>query len=108
MFGFSFGPKSVSVTEAYERLGTDGNVLLDVRTKDEVREVGVPGALNIPLDRLEAQASRLAGYSSIYVMCRSGGRSARAANLLHGLGLKQVMNVSGGIIAWQNAGLPTV
>ncbi|MHB0865335.1 MAG: rhodanese-like domain-containing protein [Minisyncoccota bacterium] len=107
MFGFSLGPKNTTVTEVHERLGTDGHVLLDVRTKEEVREISVPGALNIPLDRLEAQASQLAGYTSIDVMCRSGGRSAMAANMLHGLGLTHAMNVSGGIIAWQNAGLPT-
>lgn len=107
MFGFSLGPKNITVTEARERLGTEGHVLLDVRTKEEVREMSVPGALNIPLDRLEAQAGQLSGYSSIHVMCRSGGRSAVAANMLHGLGMTQVLNVSGGIIAWQNAGLPT-
>ncbi len=108
MFGFSLGPKNISVTEAHGRLGTEGHVLLDVRTKDEVREVGVPGAVNIPLDRLEAQAARLTEYSSIHVLCRSGGRSAAAANLLHGLGMTHVMNVSGGILAWRQAGLPTI
>lgn len=106
MFGFSFGPKNISVTDAYQKLGTEGHVLLDVRTKEEVRDVAVPGALNIPLDRLEAQASKLADYSSIHVMCRSGGRSAIATNLLHGLGMTQAENVSGGITAWQNAKLP--
>ena len=107
MFGFSFGPKSVSVTDAYEKLGTDGHCLLDVRTRSEVREVGVPGALNIPLDRLEAEAHRLSAYTSIHVMCRSGGRSSMATNLLHGLGMTHAENVSGGILAWQAANLPT-
>ncbi len=107
MFGFSLGPKNITVTEAYERLGSDGHVLLDVRTKEEVRSAGIPGALNIPLDHLEAQAPRLGEYASIHVICRSGGRSAVAASLLHGLGLTHATNVSGGIIAWQRAGLPT-
>lgn len=107
MFGFSIGPKNVTVTEAYEMLGTDGHCLLDVRTKDEVRAQSVPGALNIPLDRLEGQAAKLEGYTSIHVMCRSGGRSAVATNLLNGLGMAHAMNVSGGILAWDAAGLPT-
>ena len=107
MFGFSFGPKNITVHDAHATLGTEGHVLIDVRSREEVRDIGVPGAVNIPLDQLEAQAPRLAGYTSIHVMCRSGGRSAMAANLLHGLGMTQVMNVSGGIIAWENAGLPT-
>ena len=106
MFGLSFGPQSIPVTEAYERLGTDGHVLLDVRTREEVRAEGIAGALNIPLDRLETEAARLKEYASIHVICRSGGRSSMATTILHGLGLGQTANVSGGIIAWQKAGLP--
>ncbi len=106
MFGFSLGPQSIPVTEAYERLGAEGHVLLDVRTREEVRAEGIAGALNIPLDRLETEAPRLTQYGSIHVICRSGGRSSMATDLLHGLGLKQATNVTGGIIAWQKAGLP--
>ncbi len=108
MADFSSGPQSVSATDAYERLGTEGHVLLDVRTRDEVREEGIAGALNIPLDRLENEAIRLTQYGSIHVICRSGGRSSMATDLLHGLGLTQATNISGGIIAWQKAGLPIV
>ena len=106
MFSF-FGPKSITVTEAYEKLGADGHCLLDVRTRDEVRAQSVPGALNIPLDRLDAHTDELARYASIHVMCRSGGRSARATALLHSAGLSYAENVSGGILAWEAAGLPT-
>ncbi|MHB1769926.1 MAG: rhodanese-like domain-containing protein [Minisyncoccota bacterium] len=108
LVGFSSGPQSVSVTDAYGRLGTEGHVLLDVRTRDEVRAEGIAGALNIPLDRLEIEAARLKQYGSIHVICRSGGRSSMATNLLHDLGLTQATNVIGGIIAWQKSGLPIV
>ena len=107
MFGISFGPKTVSVEEACELLGTDGHCLVDVRTHGEVSEVAVPGALHIPLDRLEAEAHKLKDYMSIHVMCRSGGRSAMATSALHGIGMTHAKNVSGGIIAWQQAKLPT-
>ncbi len=106
MFSF-FGPKGVSVTDAYERLGADGHCLLDVRTKEEVRMQRIPGAHNIPLDRLAGQVGQLSAYTSIHVLCRSGGRSARATALLHSLGLQHAENVSGGILAWEAAGLPT-
>ncbi len=106
MFSF-FGPKSVSVTDAYERLGTDGHCLLDVRTSGEVHAQSIPGARNIPLDRLAGQVAQLSAYTSIHVLCRSGGRSAQATALLHSLGLKHAENVSGGILAWEAAGLPT-
>ena len=106
MFGFSSDPRSVSVTEAYERLGAEGHVLLDVRTREEVRAEGIAGALNIPIDHLETEAVRLKQYDSIHVICRSGGRSSVATGLLHDLGLGQATSVTGGIIAWQRAGFP--
>ena len=105
MFSF-LGPKGVSVTEAYQKLGADGHCLLDVRTQEEVRVQRIHGALNIPLDRLELQAPRLAGFASVHVLCRSGGRSARAVALLHALGITQAQNVSGGMLAWEAARLP--
>ncbi len=107
MFGISFGPENVSVHEAHEHLGKDGHCLLDVRTVEEVSEARVPGSLNIPLDRLEAESHLLSSYTSIHVMCRSGGRSAMATSALHGVGMTQAKNVSGGIMAWIAAKLPT-
>lgn len=107
MFGISFGPKNVTVTDAHAKLGSNGHVLLDVRTHEEVREVHVPGSLHIPLDRLESEAPMLETYTSIHVMCRSGGRSLMAANLLHNLGMTHAENVAGGITAWQAENLPT-
>lgn len=107
MFGISFGPRNVTVTEANELLGTDGHCLVDVRTHDEVAQESVPGALHIPLDRLEAEAHKLKGHDSIHVMCRSGGRSAMATSALHSLGMTHAKNVSGGIMAWKAAKLPT-
>ena len=108
MFGLSFGPKSVTVHEAHEKLGTPGHALVDVRTRDEVRAKSVPGALHISLDSLEGRVGELADYASIHVLCRSGGRSAMATNLLHGAGMTHAENVTGGIIAWEAAGLPTI
>lgn len=107
MFGFTFGPKSVSVVEAHERVGTEGHCLLDVRTTEEVRDTAIIDARNIPLDHLEARAAELSQFASIHVICRSGGRSSMATNLLHSLGITQAENVSGGLIAWEAAGLPT-
>ena len=107
MFGFSFGPKSVTVHEAHEKLGTPGHALVDVRTRDEVRAQSVPGAVHISLDTLESRLHELGDFTSIHVMCRSGGRSAMATSLLHDAGMTHAENVTGGIIAWEAAGLPT-
>ena len=107
MFGFSSNSKDVTVAEAEQQLGAADHCLLDVRTKEEFREVSAPGALNIPLDQLQAGAPQLAKYSTIHVICRSGARSAMATRLLHDLGLPQAVNVAGGMLAWESAGLPT-
>jgi hydroxyacylglutathione hydrolase len=101
-----FGPKEVTVHEAHEALGTDKHCLIDVRTHDEVAGGAVPGSLHIPLDRLEAHVDKLKDFDSIHVMCRSGGRSSIATDILHKMGMKQAINVRGGMLAWQAAKLP--
>ncbi|HEX8947171.1 MAG TPA: rhodanese-like domain-containing protein [Candidatus Paceibacterota bacterium] len=107
MFGFSLFPKDVSVQEAAEKLGAEGHLLLDVRTRGEVQMMGIKGALNIPLDRLEGSLDQLRGYSSIHIICQTGNRSSYATQMLHALGLTQAENVAGGIVTWVRAGLPT-
>ena len=107
MFGFSLFPKTVTVAEAFEKLGADGHILLDVRTKGEVRDLGIKGAVHIPLDRLEAELERLGEHASIHVICRSGSRSGVAVQIMNGAGISQAANVTGGMIAWEREGLPT-
>ncbi len=107
MFGFSLSPKEVSVTEAFEHLGTENHLLLDVRTKGEVRDVRAKGSLNIPLDQIESALEQLRDYSSIHVICHSGSRSGFATQILHEKGITNAKNVVGGMIAWQHAGLET-
>lgn len=106
MFGFSSPTNIVSVHEAFEHLGNEGHILLDVRRADEVRAAGITGALHIPLDRLEAEIQRLSPYTSIHIICRSGSRSGVAVNMLQAQGITHASNVSGGILAWQDAGFP--
>jgi len=98
----------ISVIEAHADLHSEGRVLLDVRSQDEVCAQGIAGALNIPLDQLERSAGQLAKHKVINVICRSGGRSAMAVQILHSLGVARARNVMGGMLAWERAGLPTV
>ncbi|MCB9671967.1 MAG: rhodanese-like domain-containing protein [Alphaproteobacteria bacterium] len=80
-------------------------VLIDVRTPGEYAEGHVPGAKNIPLDTIGSHADELKGDQEVWLVCRSGSRSARAASLLNGQGVRTV-NVQGGTLAWQAAGYP--
>lgn len=83
-------------------------LLIDVRTPEEFASGHVPGARNIPVDQLEARLAELEDFSGgeIYLVCRSGGRSARGADALAGHGFRTV-NVAGGTLAWVEAGHAT-
>jgi rhodanese-related sulfurtransferase len=81
--------------------------LLDVREDDEWAAGHVPGATHIPLGQLGARTAELPQDGAIYVICRSGMRSARAAQALGGAGW-QAVNVAGGMQDWAQAGRPMV
>ena len=83
----------------------DGAFLLDVRERDEWVAGHVPGALHIPLGQLGARAGEVARDREVYVICRSGNRSAYAARALAGAGW-QAHNVADGMYGWQAAGRP--
>lgn len=80
--------------------------LIDVRTPAEFREIHVGFARNVPLDRLDA--SGLAEGSRIYVMCRAGNRGREACEKLFNAAGVDVVNVEGGVLGWEEAGLPVV
>ena len=80
-------------------------VLLDVREPDEWRTVRAPVALHIPMRQLSTSADQLPATGLIACICHVGHRSAVVAEALVGAGYDAV-NVSGGMDAWQAAGLP--
>ncbi|MGB7344275.1 MAG: rhodanese-like domain-containing protein [Pirellulaceae bacterium] len=86
--------------------------VIDVRMPTEFREVHAECARNVPLDALdprEVMASRNGSASQpLYVICRSGNRSAQACKKFIDAGFENVVNVEGGTTAWETAGLPTV
>jgi glyoxylase-like metal-dependent hydrolase (beta-lactamase superfamily II)/rhodanese-related sulfurtransferase len=84
-----------------------GAPLIDVRTPAEFGVARVPGALNVPLDRLDPQALRARlGDRPFYVICQTGMRSQLAVQKLREAGFDAVIHVDGGTNAWQAAGLP--
>lgn len=74
--------------------------LIDVREVDEVKEGKIPGAMHIPLGLLEFRMHELNKDIEYTMVCRSGGRSGQATQLLAGHGFK-VVNMAGGMLAWQ-------
>jgi len=83
-----------------------GAVVFDVREPDEYAEVRVPGVVHIPMAEVPEQVEAFEGHTPAYVICASGGRSARVVQFLMGQGIDAV-NVAGGTHAWVAAGLPT-
>jgi sulfur-carrier protein adenylyltransferase/sulfurtransferase len=84
------------------------HLLLDVRREDEYEFANLDGLL-IPLDQLEERVHELEPYRDVpvIVQCRSGARSARAAEYLRSHGF-DAHNLAGGILAWSKEIDPSV
>ena len=71
----------------------NGAVIIDVRTANEFDQGKVPGSINIPLDRIEANAIRIKGMNKpVIFCCASGARSSNAIKIMQAKGLKEVYN----------------
>jgi rhodanese-related sulfurtransferase len=89
------------VVEAYR----SGATIIDVREPDEFARGHVPGAVSIPLSVLGERLSDIESSDVVYVICRSGNRSRRAASMLIAAGCTAV-SVAGGTDAWSRSGQP--
>jgi rhodanese-related sulfurtransferase len=95
--------KTITPIEAH-RLIDSGASLIDIRAPDEHARERIAGALNVPLDRLSADA---AGGDVLIFHCRSGMRTAQAVPALAAAADgRDCYILEGGISAWGNAGLP--
>jgi rhodanese-related sulfurtransferase len=82
--------------------------VIDVRTDVEVAGGVIPNATQIDLSRTDFRESisSLDKSKPVFVYCAVGGRSSMASEVLEQAGFEKVYNLSGGINAWQAAGLP--
>jgi rhodanese-related sulfurtransferase len=104
-YGF-FMTAAIEPLEVINRIDA-GAFLLDVRESDEWEMGHAPAAVWIPLGELASRVSEIPADSEILVICRSGGRSATAAEALIGSGLNAI-NCQGGMQAWAQADLPVI
>jgi glyoxylase-like metal-dependent hydrolase (beta-lactamase superfamily II)/3-mercaptopyruvate sulfurtransferase SseA len=98
---------SVLDLHAWQAEGRAGLRVLDVRRPGEHDAGHVPGALSIPLDRLERELARVPKASPLAVICAGGYRSSAATSILERHGVADVVNVTGGTNAWVAAGYRT-
>lgn len=97
----------VSARQAHEAVARGEGVLLDVREPWEHEQQRISGALFIPMGEVIARAAEIPGDRDVYVYCKVGGRSARVVDYLRRQGMDRTFDVSGGIDAWVEEGLPT-
>ena len=79
---------------------------VDVRTPDEYKAGHAERAKNIPLDTLPQNLDKLEKNEPVYLICQTGKRSMKAAQMLNEAGFPQTVSIAGGTTAWQEAGLP--
>ena len=103
------GGPSVNPSQATQLINREDAVVLDVRDPGEYGAGHILGAKNLPLSRIDSGGADLAGKRKdrpVILYCEGGNRSAKAAAVLKGQGYTRVLNLSGGLGAWQQAGLP--
>ncbi|SFM11981.1 rhodanese-like domain-containing protein [Salibacterium qingdaonense] len=90
----------LSPQEAEQQIQRETVKVIDVRSREEVRQGKIPQAVNIPLDELAERMEELDTSEQYVMVCRSGNRSAKAAKYLQKNGY-DVKNMTGGMMKWQ-------
>lgn len=103
--------ENMTVSELNAISFNEGNnkVVLDVRTSQEYAEGRIPGSENLDVlktDLFTTSITKLDKDKTYYVICRSGSRSQTAAIQMRNAGFKNVINITGGIQAWEAANFP--
>lgn len=82
-----------------------GALVIDVRSEDEYAAAHVPGVQLIPLGEVVERIDEVPTTGTVYVICATGVRSAKAVQHFRTQGIDAI-NVAGGTRAWMDAGLP--
>jgi rhodanese-related sulfurtransferase len=85
----------------FEQSMAAGGQLVDVREPGEVARGTLPGAVNIPLRSLAERVGELDPNRPVVLLCRSGARSGHAGRWLSNSGFSDVVNLTGGMLAYE-------
>lgn len=81
---------------------------INVCTSAEYKEKHIKGVRSVPLDTLDSRVAELNQKKTVYIHCRSGNRGRQAIEKLQSLGVTaELVNVEGGLLAWEEAGFET-
>ncbi len=102
------GVKQVGPQEAVVLINRQDALILDVREQSELVDVHVAKAKHIPVGALGKRLGELEKHKdkAIVAVCRSGNRSGMACGILRKAGFQNLHNLAGGMMAWEQAGLP--
>lgn len=104
--------KNISVGAFKEVIAAEGDNdsidFINVCTPAEFKEKYIEGVRNVPLDEIENRVAEFKNKKRVYVHCRSGARAKKAIDKLSALGVAaELINVEGGLMAWDEAGFAT-
>ncbi len=94
--------------ELVDQINSGEVELVDVRGMPERHELMIPGSHYCFLGSMLENADQFRGDKTYAFQCRTGGRSMIAASIAERAGARHVINLAGGIVAWEKAGLPVV
>lgn len=97
---------SVDVNTVNDIKARDDVLVLDVREQWEYDEAHIPGVTLLPMNEVPGRLNEIPTDKTVIVTCRSGNRSGQVTDFLRAQGFDNVHNMEGGILAWQQAGLP--
>ena len=108
LFGKISGINQVGPQEAVLLFNHEDALVLDVREQSEWADGHIGKAKHIPLGQLKTRLNELEKYKDkpIVVVCRSGNRSGSACGTMKKAGFEKMYNLAGGMMAWEQAGLP--
>ena len=106
VFRKSTGGPWVNTAEATHLINREDALVVDVRDPGEYGAGHILGAKNVPLSRLDDGELAKRKDRPVIVYCDGGDRAGKAISALKKQGFARVVNLSGGIKAWQAAGLP--
>jgi len=93
---------------AEELASADPPLLLDIRNPREWSAKHIEGSLNIPLNHLQERIAEIPRDRRIAVHCAGGYRSSIAAGILHQYGITHLIEMAGGLAAWDATRLPVI
>ncbi len=104
------GSTSINPQETIYKMNHEEAIILDIRDSALFVEGHITGAINLPKKELEADVKKLEKYRAkpIIIVCRSGRTAVDALSLLKKNNFDKLYLLTGGMEAWNNAGLPLV